>query len=132
MIYTIPTKSALDFIMSAESRQWGLTPPMSLAHPSQEDIKQNQDLVQELKAENNYEGQAETQKRMATLKLLNNVVIEFVKEVSRRMQLHHDQIEQFGGKVFPYGSYRLGVYGPGMLGVTRQQYLKLTFRRLRY
>ena len=99
--------------MNGQARQWGLTPPVSTAHAAPEDVKQNQELIEELKRENNYEPQAETQKRIETLKLLNRATIEFVKEVSRRMRLPKEQIEQFGGKVFPYGSYRLGVYGPG-------------------
>lgn len=99
--------------MNGQPRQWGLTPPVSTSLPTPEDNKQNAELIEELKRENNYEPQAETQKRIETLKLLNRVTMEFVKEVSRRMRLPKEQIEQFGGKVFPYGSYRLGVYGPG-------------------
>ena len=95
------------------TKQWGLTPPISTSKPEPIDLEKNADMIEELKRENNYESQDETNKRMHTLKLLQRVSVEFVKEVSRRQRLPPSQIEQFGAKVFPYGSYRLGVFGPG-------------------
>ncbi|KAJ9645409.1 uncharacterized protein PV06_07888 [Exophiala oligosperma] len=95
------------------SKQWGITPPMSTALPESIDTEKTADLIEELKKENNYEPLEATQKRMATLGLLNRVTQEFVREVSRRRRMPPSQIEQFGGKIFPYGSYRLGVFGPG-------------------
>jgi len=101
--------------MTAPStKQWGLTPPISSALPTPTDNEKTADLIEELKRENNYEAAEETKKRMSTLGLLQRVTIEFVKEVSRRQRLPQSQIDQFGGKIYPYGSYRLGVYGPGM------------------
>lgn len=47
------------------------------------------------------------------LQLLQRVTIEFVKDVSRKKGLSPAAVEAAGGKVFAYGSYRLGVYGPG-------------------
>lgn len=96
------------------SKQWGITPPMSTALPESIDTEKTADLIEELKKENNYEPLEATQKRMATLGLLNRVTQEFVREVSRRRRMPPSQIEQFGGKIFPYGSYRLGVFGPGV------------------
>ena len=99
--------------MNGQPRQWGLQPPVDTDLPKPEDHKQNSELVEELKRENNYEPGTETQKRIATLKFLNHVTVEFVKDVSRRMGYPPEQIEQFGGRVYAYGSYRLGVFGPG-------------------
>lgn len=97
------------------TKQWGLTPPLSGTLPSPADMEKNAQLIEELKKENNYERNEETQKRMDTLKLLSKIHQEFVREVSRRQRLPQNQIDQFGGKIYPYGSYRLGVYGPGTL-----------------
>lgn len=47
------------------------------------------------------------------LNLLQNVTHEFVKTVSRKKGLSPAAVEAAGGKIFTYGSYRLGVYGPG-------------------
>lgn len=97
----------------ATNKQWGLTPAMSNALPGPLDNEKNSELIEELKRENNYEGREETEKRIATLKLLNTVNREFVKEVSFRQRMPKNQVEQLGGKIYAYGSYRLGVYGPG-------------------
>ena len=108
--------------MNGQRKQWGLTPSISAEFPTPEDIDQNKELVEELKRENNYEPHGDTQRRMATLKLLNQVNLEFVKDVSRRSGFSRDDIEQFGGRVYPYGSYRLGVFGPGKtLGLITMQ-----------
>lgn len=47
------------------------------------------------------------------LQLLQRVALEFVKIVSRKKGLSPAAVEAAGGKIFAYGSYRLGVYGPG-------------------
>jgi len=98
---------------TSSGKQWGVSPPISVALPEPIDNEKTADLIEELKKENNYEASEETKKRMSTLSLLQKVTQEFVREVSRRQKLPPSQIEQFGGKIYPYGSYRLGVYGPG-------------------
>lgn len=95
------------------TKQWGISAPISTALPEPKDNEKTAELVEELKRENNYEPQEETKKRMATLSLLSRVTQEFIREVSRRQRLPAAQIDQFGGKIVPYGSYRLGVFGPG-------------------
>lgn len=99
--------------MAASTKQYGISPPMSTALPEQKDIDKNAELVEELKRENNYEAQEATKKRMSTLSLLQKCVVEFVKQVCLSKNHSRAQIEKYGGKVYPYGSYRLGVYGPG-------------------
>ncbi|RMZ90203.1 hypothetical protein DV736_g2570, partial [Chaetothyriales sp. CBS 134916] len=95
------------------AKQWGLSPPLSTAHPTSLENERTAELVEELKRENNYELEHATKQRMIALSLLQKVTIEFVKEVSRKQRYPESQISQFGGKIFPYGSYRLGVFGPG-------------------
>jgi poly(A) polymerase len=100
--------------MAAQAvRQWGVTPPISMSLPTPEELGANDDLIAELKAQNNFEAPAETERRQQTLQLLQRVVIEFVKLVGRRKGLSPAAVEASGGKIFTYGSYRLGVYGPG-------------------
>lgn len=52
--------------------------------------------------------------RVNVLAKLQHVTIEFVKHVGRLKGLPPSVIDNAGGKVFTFGSYRLGVYGPGM------------------
>lgn len=51
--------------------------------------------------------------RNQALQLLQRVNIEFVKVVSRKKGLSPAAVDAAGGKIFTFGSYRLGVYGPG-------------------
>lgn len=54
------------------------------------------------------------------LQLLQRVAVEFVKVVSRKKGLSPAAVEAAGGKIFSFGSYRLGVYGPGELSLGRR------------
>lgn len=45
---------------------------------------------------------------------MQRVTLEFVRVVSRKKGMSPAATEAAGGKIFTYGSYRLGVYGPGM------------------
>ncbi len=51
--------------------------------------------------------------RKQALQLIQKVVAEFVKHVCRKKNLPQSTVEAAGGKIFTFGSYRLGVYGPG-------------------
>jgi poly(A) polymerase Pap1 len=44
-------------------RQWGVTPPISTVLPTKAEIEANDDLIAELKAQNNFEQPAETERR---------------------------------------------------------------------
>ncbi|KAL4809219.1 Poly(A) polymerase central domain-containing protein [Aspergillus unguis] len=95
------------------ARQWGVTPPISMTLPTAQELSANDDLIAELKLQNNFESPAETERRKQVLQLLQRVTTEFVKVVSRKKGLSQAAVEAAGGKIFTYGSYRLGVYGPG-------------------
>ncbi|KKA19818.1 Polynucleotide adenylyltransferase [Rasamsonia emersonii CBS 393.64] len=81
--------------------------------PTPEELAANDDLIAELKAQNNFESPAETERRKQTLQHIQKVTVEFIKVVSRRKGLSPAAVEASGGKIFTFGSYRLGVYGPG-------------------
>lgn len=51
--------------------------------------------------------------RKKTLQLLQKTTIEFVKVVLTKKNKPQSTINAAGGKIFTFGSYRLGVYGPG-------------------
>jgi poly(A) polymerase len=44
-------------------RQWGVTPPISTVLPTRDEIAANDDLIGELKAQNNFEQPTETEQR---------------------------------------------------------------------
>ncbi|KAJ5901547.1 Poly(A) polymerase [Penicillium taxi] len=94
-------------------RQWGVTPSITFALPTADEMAADDDLIAALKLHNNFEPPTETERRKQMLLLLQRVTVEFVKSVCRKKGLSPAAIEAAGGKVFAYGSYRLGVYGPG-------------------
>lgn len=51
--------------------------------------------------------------RTVVLESLQKITIEFVRQVSKKKGLSDAVANSAGGKIFTYGSYRLGVYGPG-------------------
>ena len=51
--------------------------------------------------------------RKSTLQLIQKITVEFVKHVSKAKNLPQSVVDKAGGKIFTFGSYRLGVYGPG-------------------
>ncbi|MCJ1285256.1 polynucleotide adenylyltransferase [Xylographa opegraphella] len=95
------------------SRYKGVTPPISTTLPTTAELKANDDLVEELKNQNNFEGSEVTERRKKTLQLLQKITLEFVKVVLTKKNKPQSFINAAGGKIFTFGSYRLGVYGPG-------------------
>lgn len=98
--------------MSAQ-KQWGVTPPISLTGATPAERQLNDQLIEELKAQNSFESEAETKKRVEVLGALQDLTLEFVRIVSLRKNMSDGMAKDAGGKIFTFGSYRLGVHGPG-------------------
>ncbi|APA10629.1 hypothetical protein SS1G_12538 [Sclerotinia sclerotiorum 1980 UF-70] len=98
---------------TAAPKQLGITPPLSTALPTDAEKQATDALIEELTRENNFESRADTDKRTAVLASLQNITEEFVKRVCRKQNLPENYINNAGGRIFTYGSFRLGVYGPG-------------------
>lgn len=97
----------------ANDQKYGVTDPFSIDPPSPKDLKLNDALMAELKAQKNFAPQSDTEKREAILTKLEGCLRRMVQEVGKKKGLPPSILEVAGGKVFTYGSYRLGVYGPG-------------------
>jgi poly(A) polymerase len=95
-------------------RQWGVMAPISTAPPTSQELQLNQALIDELRAQNNFEPAEDTEKRKKVLAHMQKVTEEFVRHVGKSKGLAASVIQNAGGKVYTFGSYRLGVYGPGM------------------
>ncbi|KAJ6263688.1 polynucleotide adenylyltransferase [Drechslerella dactyloides] len=96
-----------------EPRQWGVTPAISHSLPTDQEVRINNELIEELKAMNSFESAEESQKRVDVLKRLQKITEEFVRQVCSSKNQNELATNSAGGKVFTYGSYRLGVVGPG-------------------
>ncbi|KAI9810074.1 MAG: polynucleotide adenylyltransferase [Pycnora praestabilis] len=98
---------------STGAQKWGLTPPISSTPPTEKDLIATDALITELKRQNNFENPEETHKRRTVLTNIQKITVEFVRQVSNRQGLPQSVVNSAGGKIFTYGSYRLGVFGPG-------------------
>ncbi|KAF2261764.1 Poly(A) polymeras-like protein [Lojkania enalia] len=96
-----------------QKRQWGVTSAISEAQPTEADLKLNDQLVDALKRENNFESPEGLQNRTKVLDHFQKVVEEFVRRVCKLKKLPDSTIQSAGGKVFTFGSYALGVSNPG-------------------
>ncbi len=62
-----------------------------------------------------YETVAESSLREEVLGTLDNLVKDWVKKVGRAAELADSFVSDSNAKIFTFGSYRLGVHGPGQL-----------------
>uniref|UniRef100_A0A8C3X904 polynucleotide adenylyltransferase n=1 Tax=Catagonus wagneri TaxID=51154 RepID=A0A8C3X904_9CETA len=91
----------------------GISSPISLASPRETDCVLTQKLIETLKPFGVFEEEEELQRRILILEKLNNLVKEWIREISESKSLPQAVIENVGGKIFTFGSYRLGVHTKG-------------------
>ena len=99
--------------MSTGVQMWGVTPPISLSGPTEKDLEITQALEEELRANNVFESSEEAKLREVVLGRVDALVKEFVYRASIQHGLSENAARASGGKIFTFGSYRLGVHGPG-------------------
>ncbi|KAI0841681.1 Poly(A) polymerase [Hypoxylon sp. FL0890] len=100
--------------MENSEQTWGITPPISSALPTAAETQSTHLLLEELRRQNTFESANETKKRERVLADLQRIADEFVRRVAREKEPQNEVlIRDARGEVFTYGSYCLGVYGPG-------------------
>ncbi|CAH9079993.1 unnamed protein product [Cuscuta epithymum] len=90
-----------------------MTKPLSLSGPTQADNRRTQELKQFLEDAGLYESAEETAKREHVLSRLKQILKDWVKGVSRSRGFSNHMAEDANAALFTFGSYRLGVHGPG-------------------
>uniref|UniRef100_UPI00358EF679 poly(A) polymerase gamma isoform X2 n=1 Tax=Myxine glutinosa TaxID=7769 RepID=UPI00358EF679 len=95
------------------SKQHGITSPISLAGPRQVDFDLTNQLVDTMKPFGVFEEDEELNHRMVVLGKLNNLARQWIQEVGESKNLPPSVLESVGGKIFTFGSYRLGVHTKG-------------------
>lgn len=91
----------------------GVTPPISTSESSEREKEVTTTLMEELRRQNTMESEEESRTREIVLGRLAALVKSFVKTVSLARGLSETAAEAAGGKIFTFGSYRLGVHAPG-------------------
>lgn len=99
--------------MASPTKQYGVTPPISTTGPTAAENILNDQLIEELKKQGSFESEQGTRKRVQVLDVLQKLTLEFVRTVSLQKNMSEGMARDAGGKIFTFGSYRLGVYGPG-------------------
>jgi poly(A) polymerase len=98
---------------TAASKYLGVTPPISEAYPVERDLEMTAGLESSLRESGFFESEEEGVKRELVLGKLNALVRDFVKEVGRRKHLPEGLLNEVCGKIYTFGSYRLGVHSKG-------------------
>jgi poly(A) polymerase len=102
-------------------QQFGVTPAISRALPTDDELRLNDSLISELRQQNNFESAEDTEKRKKVLERFQAITEKFVRHVGTQKGLAPSVINSAGGKVSTFGSYRLGVYGPGTQSLSMPQ-----------
>ncbi|XP_063048922.1 poly(A) polymerase gamma isoform X2 [Engraulis encrasicolus] len=96
-----------------QQKHYGITSSISLAYPREIDHMYTQKLTEAMKPFGVFEDEDELNHRLAVLGKLNNIVKEWISEISEVKNLPPSAVASVGGKIFTFGSYRLGVHTKG-------------------
>lgn len=91
----------------------GVTPPIATTGPSKLEEQATEELMRELRAQGTFELEEESRRREQVLGMVHELLQEFVRRVSLGIGMSEQAAKAAGGKIFTFGSYRLGVHGPG-------------------
>ncbi|CAH3147913.1 unnamed protein product, partial [Porites lobata] len=94
-------------------KSYGITSPISLAEPKSNDIALTKALEETLKPYGVFESEEELQHRMVVLAKLNTLVKQWIIDISLSKNMPESVANLVGGKIFTFGSYRLGVHTKG-------------------
>ncbi|KAL5288536.1 hrg family protein [Megaselia abdita] len=98
---------------NSQGKTLGMTSAISTAQPKPEDFKKTDELHFSLEPYNVFETDDELNHRMGILAKLNVLVKEWVKDVSISKNMPQETADKLGGKIYTFGSYRLGVHHKG-------------------
>ncbi|XP_022132220.1 nuclear poly(A) polymerase 2-like isoform X2 [Momordica charantia] len=95
------------------ARKNGVTKPISLAGPTDADIQRNTELEKFLIDSGLYESKEEATNREEVLGRIDQIVKNWVKQLTLLRGYTEQMVEDANAVIFTFGSYRLGVHGPG-------------------
>ncbi|KAL3501798.1 hypothetical protein ACH5RR_036247 [Cinchona calisaya] len=94
-------------------RVYGVSEPISMAGPSESDVIRNCESQKFLADAGVFESQDEASRREEVLGRLNQIIKEWVKHVTRAKGFNEQLVEEMNAMILTFGSFRLGVHGPG-------------------
>ncbi|XXG48170.1 hypothetical protein AAC387_Pa02g2686 [Persea americana] len=93
--------------------QYGISKPISLSAPTKLDMERNSRLEQFLEESGLYETKEDDENRKKVLGLLDRVIKDWVKNLTKKKGYTDKMVEKANAIILTFGSYRLGVHGPG-------------------
>ncbi|KZT71564.1 Poly(A) polymerase [Daedalea quercina L-15889] len=99
--------------MSTSEGYLGVTQPISTSESSKREKEVTVTLMEELRRQGTFESEDEAKTREIVLARLTSLVKKFVTKVGVTRGMSEAAASAAGGKIFTFGSYRLGVHGPG-------------------
>ncbi|KAF8343731.1 poly-A polymerase [Amanita rubescens] len=99
--------------MVHEKSYLGVTPPIAVSESTEREKEVTQTLMEELRRQNSFEAEDESRKREIVLGRVAALVKKFVHQMSLSRGLSESAAQAAGGKIYTFGSYRLGVHAPG-------------------
>ncbi|KAJ1859841.1 polynucleotide adenylyltransferase [Coemansia sp. RSA 2703] len=97
----------------SDSGYLGVTYPIDVSSPTKEEELITEALLETLKGENQFDSEAESKNREIVLAKIDKLVKNFVYLASLKHKMPEGLARTCGGKIFAFGSYRLGVHGAG-------------------
>ncbi|KAH9938099.1 Poly(A) polymerase central domain-containing protein [Fomitopsis serialis] len=99
--------------MSTTDGYLGVTQPISTNESNEREKEVTITLMEELRRQGTFESEEEARSREIVLARLSGLVKKFVAKVGLAHGMSEAAATASGGKIFTFGSYRLGVHGPG-------------------
>jgi len=96
-----------------QARNLGMTSAISLAMPRPNDIQKTKELDEALKPHGVSETDEELNHRMEVLRKVNELAKRWIRDVSVQKNMPPSAADHVGGKIYTFGSYRLGVHNKG-------------------
>lgn len=96
----------------------GITAPISTQPPKPEDLELTDQLEECLRSFDLFETDEEMSHRVNVLSQINVIAKEWIVQVSLEKKCTPDKAEQMSGKIFTFGSFRLGVHTKGVYSET--------------
>uniref|UniRef100_A0A914E207 polynucleotide adenylyltransferase n=1 Tax=Acrobeloides nanus TaxID=290746 RepID=A0A914E207_9BILA len=93
--------------------QYGVSQPICTKLPTERDIQLTKELDECLRSFNIFEDEEELQQRLNVLRRINSLVKAWVRKVSIQKKIPYEYLDKVGGKLYTFGSYRLGVHTRG-------------------
>ncbi|XP_072171310.1 poly(A) polymerase beta-like isoform X2 [Diadema setosum] len=98
---------------STTKKTYGITSAISLSGPRPEDTRQTKELIEALKPHGVFENEEELNHRLVVLGKLDRIVKDWIRQVAEDKNIPPNIADTVGGKIYTFGSYRLGVHTKG-------------------